>query len=163
MGPIKNLDEVELKHHTHGERFEACEASFSDAIGAKLLGYGLCVVPPGKRAWPFHNHHLNEEMCMILDGTGTLRFGDREYPVRAGDVIAMPPGGREVAHQIINTGDRELRYLAVSTRIPNEIVEYPDSSKVSIYANPGAANNRATRTFTFRGRLGESTEYWDGE
>jgi hypothetical protein len=34
--------------------------------------------------------HVNEEMAFILEGTGTLRAGDREFPIRAGDVISSP-------------------------------------------------------------------------
>ena len=43
-------------------------------------------------------------MFFILDGEGELRFGDKRYPLRRHDIIACPPGGPEVAHQIINTG-----------------------------------------------------------
>ena len=52
--------------------------------------YNLTVVPPGKTACPFHNHRVQEEMFFILEGTGLLRFGDREYPLRPHDVIAAP-------------------------------------------------------------------------
>lgn len=163
MKPILNLEAVGLAHHTHGERFEARNGSISGSLGAKHLAYSLCVVPPGKRAWPFHNHHVNEEMFLILDGSGTLRHGDQEYPVRTGDVIASVPGGRETAHQIINTGDRELRYLAVSTVAAHEIVEYPDSGKILMFANTGPGDDRSVRTFQYRGRLGAREEFWDGE
>ena len=42
-------------------------------IGAQLLGYNITAVPPGKRAFPLHNHHVNEEMFFILSGSGELR------------------------------------------------------------------------------------------
>lgn len=163
MKPIINLDEVELETHQHGDLFEARDGSIASAIGARLLGYSLTVVPPGKRAWPFHNHHVNEEMFLVIAGSGTVRIGEHEYPIRAGDVIAAPPGGRDTAHQIINTSDAELRYVSVSTMLPQEIVEYPDSSKVAIYAGSAPGADPAPRTFNYRGRLGEEAEYWDGE
>ena len=161
--PIINLADVALEHHAHGDKFEARDGSIGEAIGARLLGYSLCVVPAGKRAWPYHCHHVNEEMFLILDGTGILRTGDREYPLRAGDVIAAPPGDATTAHQIINTSDRELRYVAVSTKIPGEIVEYPDSGNVAVYVGSAPGADPAPRTFNFRGRLGPRVEYWDGE
>ena len=46
-----------------------------------------------------------------------LRFGAEEFPVRSGDFIACPPAERTSAHQLINTGAVDLRYLAVSTLI----------------------------------------------
>lgn len=163
MKHIVNLQDIELQHHVHGDRFEARTGSIAREVGAKLLGYALHVVPPGKCAWPYHCHHVNEEMFLILEGTGVLRTGDGEAALRAGDVIAALPGGADTAHQIINTSDRELRYVAVSTRIPSEIVEYPDSGKVSVYVGSGPGADPAQRTFSFRGRLGPAAEYWDGE
>jgi uncharacterized cupin superfamily protein len=160
---IINIDAVPLEHHTYGEKFEARYGHVAPAIGAKLLGCGVHVVPPGKRAWPFHNHHVNEELFVILDGEGVARIGDREHAIRAGDIIAAPPGGPETAHQIINTSQKDLRYLCVSTMIPNEIVEYPDSGKVAAYVGSAPGTDPAPRTFNYRGRLGPRAEYWDGE
>ena len=163
MKHIVHLGDIPLEHHTHGEKFEAQYGHVAPLVGARLLGAGLHVVPPGKRAWPFHNHHVNEEMFVILDGEGSVRIGEAEHPIRAGDVIGAPPGGRETAHQIINTGTRDLRYLCVSTMIPNEIVEYPDSHKVAAYVGKAPGGDDAAVTFYYRGRLGQPAEYWDGE
>lgn len=77
-------------------------------------------------------------MFLILEGEGELRFGDQRHPIRRHDVIACPPGGADVAHQIINTGTQTMRYLAVSTRVPLDACEYPDSGKVSIVAGNGS-------------------------
>lgn len=162
--PILNLADVHLERYAHGDKFEVRDGAIASLIGARLLGYSLLVVPPGKRAYPFHNHHVNEEMFFILEGQGVLRVGDRELPIRKGDVIASPPGGRDTAHQIINTSDTdEIRYLAVSTMIPSEVVEYPDSDKVAVYVGSAAGADPAKRTFSHRGRLGPQLDYWDGE
>ncbi|HEX9102459.1 MAG TPA: cupin domain-containing protein, partial [Polyangia bacterium] len=115
MKPVLNLDELELQSHEQGP-FAARFSPVGEKIGARLLGYNVTAIPPGKKAVPFHNHRNNEEVFLILDGEGTLRFGDRTYPLRKHDIVACPPGGREVAHQIINTGTTELRYLALGTR-----------------------------------------------
>jgi uncharacterized cupin superfamily protein len=163
MKRMIHVDDLPLEHHAHGDRFEARGGSIGRAIGCKHLGCSLTVVPPGKRAWPFHNHHINEELFVILAGTGTVRIGDREHPIRAGDVIAAPPGDAGTAHQIINTSDTELRYLSVSTMIASEIVEYPDSGKLAVYAGSAPGGDPSVRSFNFRGRLGARAEYWDGE
>ena len=117
------------------DRFEAHTAPVSRLIGAQKLGYNVTVIPPGKAGYPFHSHRTNEEMFFVLDGTGELRFGNEVLPLRRGDFVACPPGGPEVAHQIRNTGDRELQFLAVSTMLSPEINEYPDSGKFGVYAD----------------------------
>jgi uncharacterized cupin superfamily protein len=156
--PIVNLDEVEFDDVEENGRYTSRRALFSGRIGAKQLGYNLTVVPPGKVQCPFHNHRAEEEMFFILEGEGELRFGDRRYPLRKHDVIACPTGGPEVAHQILNTGPTELRYLAVSTLADVEACEYPDSGKVMIGAGePGAGGLR--KMF----RAESTVEYYDRE
>ena len=141
MKPIINLDEADFDDIEDNGYYTSRRATLSDHIGAKKLGYNLTVVPPGKSQCPFHSHHGEEEMFLILDGEGELRFGERRYPIRKHDVIACPTGGAEVAHQIINTGAVELRYLALSNLVEAgiEICEYPDSGKVSAVAGPRGA------------------------
>jgi uncharacterized cupin superfamily protein len=136
MKPIMNLDEVSFDDVEAQGLYTSQRALFSELIGAVRLGYNLTVLPPGKAQCPFHTHHGEEEMFLILEGDGELRFGAQRYPIRRHDVIACPPGGPEVAHQIINTGTTTMRYLALSTRVEVETCEYPDSGKVGVWAGP---------------------------
>src|SRR6185437_15237837 len=99
------------------ERYGGRRAELGRVMGARKLGYNVTAIAPGKRAYPFHNHRVNEEMFFVLEGTGEVRMGETVYPIRAGDIIACPPGGAEAAHQIRNSGDVELKYLAVSTKV----------------------------------------------
>ena len=97
-------------------------------------------------------------MFLILEGSGTLRFGGKEYPIKKHDIIACPPGGQDVAHQIINTSDSELRYLCLSTNEPFDICEYPDSNKVMSVV--GEAGNRE---FKHISKADQAVDYFDGE
>jgi uncharacterized cupin superfamily protein len=163
MKPILNLDEAEFRDNAHGDGFQAKLARIGPKIGAKNLGCTLTVVPPGKRAFPFHVHHVNEELFFVLSGSGELRFGGEVYSVRAGDVIASPPGGPEVAHQLINSGTEELRYLAISTNTQPEVVEYPDSAKFAVLSGlPPSGDYRQARV-AYIGRKENSLDYWYGE
>jgi uncharacterized cupin superfamily protein len=140
------------------ERYDAKMGIIGARLGARKLGYNITAVPPGKRAFPAHNHHVNEEMFFILQGSGELRLGDAVHPLRSGDVIACPPGGKDTAHQIVNTGTEELRYLAVSTKEAPELVDYPDSGKFGILAERPGTGER----FAFIGREDQSLDYWEG-
>jgi uncharacterized cupin superfamily protein len=115
--PIVNLDDVTFDDVEEDGLYTSRRARFSDGIGARNLGYNLTVLPPGKAQCPFHSHHGEEEMFLILEGEGELRFGEERYPLRRHDIIACPPGGADVAHQIINTGTVPMRYLSLSTRV----------------------------------------------
>ena len=130
--PVMNLDEVEFDDLEANGRFTSSRGPIGSRIGARQLGYNLTVLPPGKVQCPFHSHHAEEEMFLILDGEGELRFGAERYPLRRHDVIACPPGGSEVAHQIVNTGTVDMRYLALSTLAEVEVCEYPDSRKLLV-------------------------------
>lgn len=136
MKPIANLDEVEFTDIEDNGYYTSKRAQFSDRIGARKLGYNLTELPPGKAQCPFHSHHGEEEMFLILEGEGELRFGAERYPIRKHDVIACPTGGAEVAHQIINTGSTRMRYLALSSVAEVDACEYPDSNKIMIGAGP---------------------------
>jgi uncharacterized cupin superfamily protein len=136
MKPVMNLDEVVCAEPDGIGLYASTFGLISDHIGAKHLGYNLSVLPPGTAQCPFHNHHGTEEMFFILEGQGELRFGDQRYPLRPHDVVACPPSGRDVAHQIINTGTVTMRYLALSTVAELDACEYPDSNKLMVMAGP---------------------------
>ena len=123
--PLVNLNAIEIGEDGY--------AVVSDPLGARRLGYNVSALAPGASGAPYHNHHVNEEMFLILAGEGELRFGERTFPVRPLDIIACPPGGREVAHALTNTGNTELRYLALSTRDPHDVCEFPDTDQVGVY------------------------------
>jgi uncharacterized cupin superfamily protein len=132
LKPLMNLDEVAFDDVEDNGLYTSRRGQISTHIGAKNLAYNLTVLPPGKAQCPFHCHRGEEEMFFILEGEGELRFGGKRYPIRKHDVIACPPGGPEVAHQIINTGTTTMRYLALSTLAEIDVCEYPDSQKVLI-------------------------------
>jgi uncharacterized cupin superfamily protein len=120
----------------------------SDAVGVKRIR-----IDPGMWSTPLHLEGAEEEILVVLEGDGHLLLwepdGVVEHPVRAGSVVARPPG-TGVAHAFL-AGERGLTPLLHGTRGPNDICFYPRSGKVF-----------------FRGvgviaRLGEPLDYWDGE
>jgi len=102
------------------------------AAGGKSLGVSWFELQPGQKAFPFHFHLANDEAVFVLEGEGTLRLGEEEHPLHAGDYIAFPPG--PPGHQIINRSQLPLRYLAISTMREPEVAVYPDSRKVGVLA-----------------------------
>lgn len=156
--PFVNLNEVTFTDIEENGYYTSKRARFSAGIGARKLGYNLTELLPGKAQCPFHSHRAEEEMFLILEGEGELRFGDQTYKIGRLDVIACPTGGSAVAHQIINTGRTTMRYLALSNIAEVEICEYPDSNKIGNFANePGTARLRKL----FRSET--TVDYYDRE
>jgi uncharacterized cupin superfamily protein len=149
---VRNIHTTELTDFKKGSLYESRGTSFTDGLALKDLGIGVDTVPPGKRACPYHFHHGEEELFVVLEGSGTLRVAGEMLPIGPGDVIAIP-AGPEYPHQILNTSNAPLKYLSISNRRAPEVCEYPDSGKVNAYSH---------------GRIliqlkANALDYWDGE
>jgi uncharacterized cupin superfamily protein len=154
---IRNLDNVHLTHEQRDPLYEGQSARLAQGTAARKLGMSIDIVPPGKRACPYHFHYAQEEAFVVLEGSGTLRVADEMLPIRTGDVIFIPPGP-EYPHQIINTSDAALKYLSISTMDSPEVVEYPDSGKYQ-----ALASSSGVRTLKAIQRPGASLDYWEDE
>ena len=156
--PFVNLEEVDFTDIEENGYYTSRRAQFSAGIGARKLGYNLTELPPGKAQCPFHAHRAEEEMFLILEGEGELRYGPQRYAIRKHDVIACPTGGHATAHQIINTGRSTMRYLALSNLSEIEVCEYPDSEKTGVHADEpsGEGLHKMFRSET-------TVEYYDRE
>ena len=100
------------------------------AAGAVKAGLNHVTLPAGASGSPPHCHSLEEELFVVLEGTGTLTLGADEHPLVAGDVVARPPG-TAVAHAITG-GPEGLVYLAYGTREPGDAVYHPQRGEVRL-------------------------------
>ena len=126
---IRNPRDAALALERRDPLYETRCVRLSTGTAARKLGGGFDVLAPGKRACPYHFHHNQEELFVILRGRGALRVAGELLPVEAGDVIFLPPGP-ELAHQLLNDSDEPLEYLSFSTQEAVDVIEYPDSGKV---------------------------------
>ncbi|WP_231512193.1 cupin domain-containing protein [Paucibacter sp. KBW04] len=154
---IRNFNEVPLERLLRAPLYDTQSARLAGGTAARKLGASIDVIAPGMRACPYHLHRAQEEMFVILEGSGSLRVDGETLPLKAGDVVFIPPGP-EYPHQIINSSDAPLKYLSISTRETPEIVEYPDSGK--FLADASAPGGRSFETIQ---TLGPSLDYWSQE
>ncbi|MBL8688710.1 MAG: cupin domain-containing protein [Rhodospirillaceae bacterium] len=142
---IRNFNDVKSEHDVREPLYDSHWARLAVGKAARKLGASIDTVAPGKRSCPYHFHYAQEEMFVVIDGSGTLRVAGEMLPIRTGDVIFIPPGP-EYPHQIINTSDKPLKYLSISTKESPEICEYPDSGKyVASATTEEGARFRATQ------------------
>jgi uncharacterized cupin superfamily protein len=118
------------------------------AAGSERSGLRLEQVPTGKLAAPPHCHSAEEEIFVVLDGSGVCELGDERLSVTRGSVVARP-AGTGLAHAF-RGGEGGITYLGYGTREPNDICYYPRSGKIAFWG------------VGVIGRL-EPLDYWDGE
>ena len=160
--PVVDTDELNWRRQNPGGEYDAQIKDVSDSTPLEQLGLRLYRLEPGQAAWPFHAHMANEEVILIQQGEGTLRYGDEEYEVSAGDCLSFPadPDG---PHKLKNTSDRELRYLCVSTMNEPDAIRYPDSEKIGVFAGEPPGGESDQRAFQGVYDINHEKSYWEGE
>jgi uncharacterized cupin superfamily protein len=108
------------------------------AAGAQELGATLYELDPGAAVCPYHVHHANEELLVVVSGSPQLRTVDGSRRLSPGAVVAFPRGG-DGAHRVSNPADASepARVLIVSTMNYPEIAEYPTTGAVLAMTGPG--------------------------
>ncbi len=143
-GRVLNRDEVEAREIDRGD---SSLVTRTLAPSARLTGLNLQEIRPGKRNWPLHCHTAEEEIFVVLAGSGDVRLGEERTPVREGSVVARPAGAG-VAHAFY-AGGEGLTLLAYGTHDPRDVAWYPEAGKVNF------------RGLGFTARL-EPLDYWEG-
>jgi uncharacterized cupin superfamily protein len=126
-------------------RFAQWERELGAARGTRLapgaglekLGCTLYELDPGGQAAPYHMHHGNDELLLVLDGTVELRTPEGTRTLGAG-ALAGFPAGPDGAHRIRNVSERTARYLLVSTMNFPEVAEQLDTGTILAMGSPGS-------------------------
>ena len=126
------------------------------AAGSERTGLRHVTVETGAYMAPPHAHAAEDEVFVVLEGSGTVelwpspRFGGEleEHALVEGSTVIRPAGsGRPHG---IKAGPDGITLLAYGTRVPNDMSYYPRSGKVSL------------RGLGVIARV-EQLDYWDGE
>jgi uncharacterized cupin superfamily protein len=126
--------------------------------GATRVGMTVYELDPGKRNMPYHAHFGIEELIVVLRGTPTLRSPEGERRLAEGEVVACPPG-RAGTHQLINRSEAVARYLMISSKAPADLIEYPDSDKISAQAGEWGTADAVSYMLSTAQQL----DYFEGE
>ncbi|HEX8083001.1 MAG TPA: cupin domain-containing protein [Solirubrobacteraceae bacterium] len=133
---------------TRRGRTHAFRRDIGRAAGSVTSGLRHVEIAPGAESYPPHVHSAEEELFVVLGGSGVVRLGDDERPVARGSLVARPAGSG-VAHSFA-AGEDGLQLLAYGERDPRDVCWYPRSEKISF------------RAFGAIFRV-ERLDYWDGE
>lgn len=71
---------------------ETCQSRFiRNATGAERIGLAFYRMHPGRRLGFGHSHGSDEEMYLVLSGSGRFKVGDEVLDVGPRDVVYVPP------------------------------------------------------------------------
>jgi len=149
---IVHLDAVE---GAYGGRAKA----LGRTAGARRSGLNWVRLDAGEEGAPPHCHSVEEEVFVVLDGSGVLELLPsparaaagavrEEHELRVGQVVVRP-AGTGIAH-LLRAREQGLTYLLYGTKEPTDICYYPRSNKVAL------------RGVGLIGRI-EPLDYFDGE
>jgi uncharacterized cupin superfamily protein len=106
------------------------------AAGSVDLGCSLFELDAGAQGVPYHLHHGQEELLIVLAGRPELRTPAGTRTLEPGAVVAFPKGA-EGAHRVRNAADEPCRYLVVSTQRFPEVAEQLDTGTILATPGPG--------------------------
>jgi uncharacterized cupin superfamily protein len=119
--PVAHWDEVEPQLRQAGHvagRWQRLGA----AAGSVGVGVARIRVEPGAWSTPAHVHGREEEIFVVLSGSGLSWQGGRSFEIEAGDVLVHLSGGE--AHSL-RAGREGLEVLAFGPRLDDEACHLP--------------------------------------
>jgi uncharacterized cupin superfamily protein len=149
-----NVNDDELEQFVDREPFRSRRKRLVDPATARL-GASIWEIAPLSTQLPYHFHHAQEELVLVLRGRAILRTPDGERELREGDVVHFPTGPPG-AHALRNDTDEPVRVLWVSELATAEVAEYPDSGKVRVSTR---ADSQRGRRLATQFRLADELEY----
>ena len=79
----------------------------------RITSVARMTIPPGETNL-VHNHPNDEQIYLILEGSGSVQIGDERVEVDEGDVISLPAN---IPHAFYNTTHNETIVLNVGCKV----------------------------------------------
>jgi len=121
-----NVHRPEWDHELEDPPFRSRAMRLGPRSGASELGVSLFEIDPGGAIAPYHIHHGNEELALVLSGTPQLRTPGGMRTLEAGAIVAFPRGPAG-AHRIANHSTEPVRLLIFSTMNFPDVAEHLDT------------------------------------
>ena len=121
-----NTDEWDVERETVRIRF------IGHALESELIGGVLLELRPGHRG-PYHLHHGNEELALVLAGDVSVRGEDGSRELGPGE-LAFFPRGRAGLHALENHSEEPARVLLLSSKVSPDVTERPEEGLVGAFA-----------------------------
>jgi uncharacterized cupin superfamily protein len=141
-----HIDRVPWEEFFRGERFGMRYQHLSSFGGGTQISLSMEVLPPGRQANQAHYHLLEEEHVFVLEGSLTLRLGDKSYEMGAGHYVCFPAGQKQ-GHALVNHTDQPCRYLVLGNPHPHDVAVHTENGRVSVKLAGEAYRQSATMAY----------------
>jgi len=131
-----NLYEPEWELDDPDSHLRGRALRLAQAAGARELAVNLFELGSGGAISPYHVHHNNEELLIVLSGRPLLRTPAGARRLEPGAVVSFPRGP-EGAHRVANPGDEPARVLLVSTQNFPEVAVHVTTGTTLTSLAPG--------------------------
>jgi mannose-6-phosphate isomerase-like protein (cupin superfamily) len=75
---------------------------------------------PSGAGGPFHSHRETTEVYFVLEGELMATVGGKEYQVKRGELIYIPPSAE---HRAENRGKETCRFMAINSPLSEDVTE----------------------------------------
>ena len=96
------------------------KAFVKDVLGTTSIELSFGTLAPDTSVPFFHHHKQNEEVYVVLSGTGVFILDGEEVPVSSGSIVRIAP---EVSRNTKCTGDKPLEYICIQGKA-NSLEQY---------------------------------------
>lgn len=141
-----HIDQVPWEESSRGTRFGMRYQHLSSFGGGSQMSVSMEVLPAGRQANQAHYHLLEEEHVFVLEGSLTLRLGERSYELSAGHYVCFP-AGQKVGHALVNRTAQPCRYLVLGNPHPHDVAVHTDTGRVSVKLTGEAYRKSATLAY----------------
>lgn len=93
MAEIKRVNAGEkFTHSTVGDISKFTGKQFiKDSVNATSCEVSISTMKPGEAVPFFHSHKQNEEIYIVISGSGDFQVDDNAFPISSGSVIRVAP------------------------------------------------------------------------
>ncbi|MFN0113365.1 MAG: cupin domain-containing protein [Paracoccaceae bacterium] len=107
---------------------------YSDTGGLAQFGaFAETLMPEAKSSYR-HWHAAEDEFLYALEGSPTVIDDAGPHILAPGDAAAWKAGVAD-AHHVVNFSPLPCAYLVIGTRLPSDIVRYPDDDRLYVREN----------------------------
>lgn len=112
IGSLDQLTEHSMVHPKSGQEIVG-KVFTKDATKSTGTEISMQIIPPHTDLGYFHIHNKNEEMYIILKGSGEFQVDDDCFPITEGSFIRVAPKGKR---SLRNSSAEPMVYMVIQSK-----------------------------------------------